>query len=105
MSPCASWNGRLNDAQHALGDRDRVLLVDDVLAQDRELVAAEAGDGLVPAQRVPQPLGDREDQLVAGRVAEAVVDHLEAVEVEEQHGDVAPAAALQPLERLAQRGC
>ena len=77
-----------------------VLLVDDVLAQDRELVAAEARDRLVPAQRVAQALGDGDDQLVAGGVAEAVVDDLEAVEVEEQHGDVAAAAALEPLERL-----
>ena len=94
-----------NDLQHALGDRDRVLLVGDVLAQDRELVAAEAGDGLVPAQRVAQALGDRDDQLVAGRVAEAVVDDLEAVEVEEQHRDVAAAAALEALERARSGGC
>ena len=49
-------------------------------------------------------VGDRDDQLVAGRVAEAVVDDLEAVEVEEQHGDVAAAAALEAVERLG-TGC
>jgi hypothetical protein len=85
-----------------LNARNRVLLVVDVLAQERELVAAEAGDGLVPAQRVPQAVGDRGDQLVAGVVAEAVVDDLEAVEVEEEDGDVGAAAALQALERLGQ---
>ena len=56
------------------------------------------------AQRVAQALGDRDEQLVAGRVAEAVVDDLEAVEVEEQHGDVAAAAALQALERAGSGG-
>ena len=65
-SPWARWNGVAERAQHALADGDRVLLVADVLAEDRELVAAEAGDGLVPAQRVAQALGDGDDQLVAG---------------------------------------
>ena len=36
-----------------------------------------------------QAVGDGDEQPVAGRVAEAVVDHLEPVEVEEQHGDAA----------------
>ena len=40
--------------------------------------------------------------LSPARVAEAVVDDLEAVEVEEEDGDVAAAAALEALERLAQ---
>jgi hypothetical protein len=39
---------------HALGDRDRLGLVDEVLEQDRELVAAEAGGGVLRAQRVLQ---------------------------------------------------
>ena len=38
-----------------------------------------------PVSRV----GHRDEQLVADDVAEAVVDELEAVEVEEQHRDVA----------------
>ncbi len=41
-----------------------------------------------------QPLGHRDEQPVPRRVAEAVVDDLEPVEVEEQHGErVAPLAA------------
>ena len=69
------WNGVLEGAQ----DRARPTAIascssTDVLAQDRELVAAEPRDGLAPAQRVAQPVGDRHDQLVSGRVAEAVVD-------------------------------
>ena len=41
----------------------------------------------VGPQHGQQPLGRGEEQLVAGGVAERVVDHLEAVEVEEQQGD------------------
>ena len=44
---------------------------------------AAAGSRQAPA--------DVDEQLVAGAVAEAVVDDLEAVEVEEQHGDARPA--------------
>ena len=36
-----------------------------------------------------QPCRDRDEELVAGGVPEAVVDELEVVEVEEQHGDLA----------------
>ena len=73
--------------QHALGDGHRVLVVEDVLAQDHELVAAKAGQRLVAAEVVPDAVGDRRQQLIAGAVTEAVVDHLEAVQVEEQHRD------------------
>ena len=51
--------------------------------EDRELVAAQAGDGVVGAQRVAQPLAADLEQAVAGGVAERVVDLLEVVEVEE----------------------
>ena len=51
--------------------------------EDRELVAAEAGDGVLAAQRVAQALAADLQQLVAGRVAERVVDLLEVVEVDE----------------------
>ena len=57
-----------------------------VLEQHRELVAAQARGQVVLAQRGAQPLGDRHEQRVAGCVAERVVDALEVVQVEEQHG-------------------
>ena len=37
--------------------------------------------------RTAQPLGDGDEQVVADRVAERVVDGLEVVDVDEQHGD------------------
>jgi hypothetical protein len=54
--------------------------------QDAELVAAEAGDEiLVRAETRPQPVGDGAQQHIARRVAEAVIDRLEVVEIEEHH--------------------
>ena len=76
--------------------------VGDVLAQDRELVAAEAGHRLVAADSAWRSRSaTASEQLVAGRVAEAVVDDLEAVEVDEQHGDAAAAAARMRSSALA----
>ena len=46
-----------------------------------------------------EALGDGDEQEVAGRVAEAVVDRLEVVEVDEEHGEVAVRAG-DPRERV-----
>ena len=74
--------------EHALGDDGRLARVGDVLEleQHGELVAAHARDGVARAQRGVEPQRDGLQQPVAGLVAERVVDDLEAVEVEEQHG-------------------
>ena len=53
--------------------------------QHGELVAADAGDDVVRAQRVPQRRARRADHLVADVVAERVVDRLEVVEVDQHH--------------------
>ena len=71
-------------------------------AQHDELVAAEAGDGVARRARSrAEPAGHLDEQLVAGGVAERVVDDLEAVEVDEEDDDVF-ASAVGPGERLAQ---
>ncbi len=72
-----------------------------VAQQDHELVAAQARDrsaGVVVAavagqlvaraQAAPQPFADLPQQLVAVLAAERLVDLLEAVDVQEQHGDL-----------------
>ncbi len=59
---------------------DRVAIVADRLKDD-ELVAAEPGDEM-PARRLLYAMRGFDEQGVAGRVAERVVDHLELVEVE-----------------------
>ncbi len=52
--------------------------------QQRELVATQPGQRVAAADRAGKPFGDQAQQLVAGGVAERVVDRLEAVEVEQQ---------------------
>ena len=71
----------------ALRDRDRGADGADVVEQHRELVAAEPGDDVLRPHARAQPVGDVEQQPVAGIVPEAVVHQLEAVDVEEEHGD------------------
>ena len=67
------------------GGDGRAANVLDVLDQDDELVAAEPRDRVARPARLFDSLGDGAQQLVAGDVAEAVVDVLESVEVEEEH--------------------
>ena len=66
-----------------LGHLDHGLGVGSVLEEHGELVAAEPGRRVARAQAPAQAVGDGAEQLVAGAVAEAVVDELEVVEVDE----------------------
>ena len=77
----------------ALRDAEAVVDVGQVLEKHNEFVAAEARHRVAGAADPLQPPGDLHQQAVAGAVAEGVVDELEAVEVEEEHGEVAAAAA------------
>ncbi len=62
-------------------------LVADVVADDRELVAAEAGEPVAGAQHPAETPGRGGEQLVAGFVAETVVHDLEVVDVEQHESD------------------
>ena len=66
--------------------------------QHSELVPAEAGERVPVAHHVAEPQRDLAQQLVAVRMAERVVDLLEAVEVDEEDSDL-PVAALRHRER------
>ncbi len=55
--------------------------------KQRELVAAETGDDILAAAAIAQPLGDVLQDGIARGVAEAVVDELEMVEVDGEHGE------------------
>jgi hypothetical protein len=68
--------------QHRLGPGLHLVVVG-ARQQQVELVAAGAGQRLAEPLQLPQPVGHRDQQLVAEGVAEAVVDVLEAVEVEQ----------------------
>ena len=83
------------------GDDRSVLTGADPVAEDDELIAAEPGDRVRTPGRPLQPRGDLEQQRVTGRVPEAVVDDLEPVEVEEEHGEPA-GLAFEPDQRLLQ---
>ena len=74
--------------------------------QDGELVAAQPGEEVAGPQGRAQARADLPEQVVAGVVAEAVVDLLEAVEVEQQQrGRARRAVAVveHPLGLLEQR--
>ena len=79
--PVPRSNGSLQHADDPLGD-----LLRSALDQHDELVAAEAADRVGLAQDVADPGRDDAQQLVADRMAEGVVDALEAVEVDEHRG-------------------
>ena len=89
----------LEHRQHAVG------LVE-IGQQQAELVAAEAGERVRVADRAADALGDLDQQLVAGGVAERIVDLLEAVEVHQQDrqlGVVAPRVADRLADALAEQ--
>ena len=71
---------------------------------DRELVAAHPGDEVAGPDAAAQAAATRDEELVAGVVAEAVVHVLEAVEVEEQHRErvAGPAPAAHALQLLVE---
>ena len=71
--------------KQAFGQRGHLVLALDVLQQDGELVTTETCRGVAGPELVLDPLRRRDEQLVTGGVAEAVVDRLEPVEV--QHDD------------------
>ena len=74
-------------------DADGLEYAADRLAEDGELVAAEASHGVLGTDCALDARGHLAEDLVAGTVAEAVVDPLEAVDVEEVDGRGVTAAA------------
>ena len=73
--------------QQALGDQLGAGRQRQLLGDHHELVAAEAPERVGLADDAVEPRGHRAQQLVAGVVAERVVDALEVVEVDEQRRD------------------
>lgn len=63
-----------------------------VLAEQDEFVTGQAGEGVAGAQGRAQALSDFDQDVVAGLVAEGVVDGLEAVQVDERQRDATAAA-------------
>ena len=72
-----------------LGGGDRVGEAPDLLQQDDELVPPEAGYRVSGPRATAQAPGDLDQQLVAGPMAQRVVDVLEVVQVGEEHRNLA----------------
>ena len=58
----------------------------EILAQDDELVTGDSRQGVARAEHLAQALGHGHQHLVADPVTERVVDALEPVEIDEEHG-------------------
>ncbi len=84
---------RLEPRADSFGQHQGAGLVPCAGRDDRELVSAQARHGVRVANERLEPLGQGLEEQVAALVAERVVDLLEAVEVEEQHGDTRSDAA------------
>ena len=80
----AHREARAEDLHQSAGDRQCALESRLVVDQDRELVAAQPGSHVSLAEAATDAIADHDQQLVAGGVAEGVVDRLEVVEVEEE---------------------
>ena len=74
----------LERLDQALGDAPGDRHLRGIPQEDGELVAADPGGEVARAQGRLDALADGREQLVAGGVAEGVVDDLEVVEIEEQ---------------------
>ena len=59
----------------------------EILEHDSEFVATQSRDGVLRPDRALKPGSSSAQDAIAGGMAERIVDVLEAVEVEEQHGD------------------
>ncbi len=78
--------------QDGFGDTAGAAGLVDLGHDDGELVAAEPGAGLARVEHFGEALGDAAQHGIAGAVPEQVVDLLEAVEIEAQHGKPVAAA-------------
>ena len=85
--------------EHVLCNRACVLGRPKILQQDHELITAQPGDGITLTDPLGQPCGTNSQQVVADRMAERIVDVLEAIEIEKQHRQ-ASAFAVGTMDRV-----
>lgn len=60
--------------------------------ENNEFIPGDPSDEVGGACRLPQTLGDRKQEIVAGFMAVAVVDRFEVVDVAEEHADISTVA-------------
>ena len=91
--------GSPDEVDDAPGKRLGIHRVGEARLENHELVAADACNGIGRAHRRAQAVGDPLEEHVAHRVAQRIVDRLEAVEVD-QHDRAFLAAARVAAQRL-----
>ena len=84
-----------------LGGRCGILGSVQVLQHHQELIATEPRQGILVAQALAHALGDGTQQFITDRMAETVVDVLEAVQIDEQHAHPLP-IAMRPFHGMRQ---
>src|SRR6185503_13087464 len=72
---------------NSLGDFDRFSRVVDIFGHHREFISTKPRERIGGPHASFKPPRERDKQLVAYQMTEAIVDDLEAVEVEEQQGE------------------
>src|SRR5208283_3919704 len=78
--------GRADGGNDAPGGRLQGIGIGGAAGDDGELVAAEPGNQIVAAHHPTQALRDLKNELVADMVAERIVDILEVIEIDVEHG-------------------
>jgi len=89
--------GSVHDAQSKVID---VCVAMHVAPQDREFVAAEAGDNVAFSNHLLESTSDFPDQVVTGRITERVVKGLEPVEVEIKDSQITRVRSPRALPRV-----
>jgi hypothetical protein len=97
--PVGKLEGFDERVENPLRDQPGPVRSVEIVDQDRELVAAEAGGRVETAQECAKAFSDRDQELVASEMAETVVHVLEAVEIDNHHRDV-PADACSSAQRV-----
>ena len=87
----------LPDSDKQAVDRgDTFVVVDQVAEQDNKFIAAQARHGVAAAHTGAQPARHFDQHPVAGRMAQAVVDFLEAIQIQVADGNVQTTAPATP---------
>ena len=78
--------GRADCGEDAPGNRLQRIGVGAADSDDRKFVAAETSNKIIFMHDLAEAFGDVENELIADMVPERIVDVLEVVEVDEEHG-------------------
>ena len=98
----AGLQRRRQDRVDAVGHVRGIALVPDILEQKNELVSPKPCHRITGAPARLEPAADHLQQLIPDQVSEAVIDRLEAIEIEIEHGKHTLGAPFRPFDRPSQ---